>query len=119
MPDGGAPGDPSPVHQPGHRAVLRVVGVPLPGGEPGLDERPRRGGDRIGLLQLPQALGLGRGTELGGVRGGQVTQPGADHVQRLTGTARSGRGTHLGHLLHRAWSLLLAVLLISGRTSRI
>jgi hypothetical protein len=33
VPDGGAPGDPGAVHQPGHRAVLGVVGVPLPRGE--------------------------------------------------------------------------------------
>jgi hypothetical protein len=46
------------------------------------------------LLEFAQALGLGRGTELGGVGGGQVIQPGADHVQRLTGICR-GRCTHL------------------------
>jgi hypothetical protein len=33
VPDGGAPGDPGAVHQPGHRAVLGVVGVPLPRGK--------------------------------------------------------------------------------------
>ena len=76
-------------------------------------------GDRAGLLQLPQALGLGRGAQLGGVGGGEVAQPGADHVQRLAGT--DGRGsTHLGHLLHRGWSLLLAVLSSpGGQASRI
>ena len=77
VPDGGAPGDPGAVHQPGHRAVISVVGVALPGGEY-RQERGRRGtGDRIGLFQFPQAVGLGRGRKLGRVGGGQVPQPGA------------------------------------------
>ena len=42
VPDGGAPGDPGPVHQPRHRAVLRVPGAALPGGEPRQDRRPAR-----------------------------------------------------------------------------
>jgi hypothetical protein len=50
----------------------------------------------------PAAAWLQRELELGGVRTGEVTQPGADHVQRLTGTGRSGRYTHGGHLRHRA-----------------
>ena len=86
VPDGGAPGDPGPVDQPRHRAVLRVAGVPLPGGERGQHRGPRRRRDRGGLLELAQALGLGGGGEPGGVGGGEVAQPGADHVQRLTGT---------------------------------
>jgi hypothetical protein len=61
VPDGGAAGDPGLVNEPGHRAVVGVVGVALPGGEPGQDERPRRSGDRIVALQPAQALGLGRG----------------------------------------------------------
>ena len=69
---------------------------------------------RVGLLQFPQALSLRRGRELRGVGGGQVAQPGADHVQRLTGTT-AGRSTHLGHLLHRDWSPLRAVLVVPGR----
>ena len=86
VPDGGAPGDPGPVDQPGHRAVVPVPGGPLPGGERGQEPGPRRGQGRGVLLEFAQALGLGRGGELGGVGGGQVPQPGADHVQRLTGT---------------------------------
>ena len=50
--------------------------------------------DRGVPLQLPQAPGLGRGRELARVGGGQVAQPGADHVQRLTGICR-GRRAHL------------------------
>ena len=98
MPDGGAAGDPGAVDQPGHRAVVPVPGGPLPGGERGQEPGPRRRRHRVVLLQFAQALGLGRGGELGGVGGGQVAQPGADHVQRLTGICR-GRCTHLGHLL--------------------
>jgi hypothetical protein len=85
VPYGGAPRDPGPVHQPRHRAVLRVPGVPLPRGERGQHRGARRRRDRAGPLQLAQALGLGRGRQLGGVGGGEVAQPGADHVQRLTG----------------------------------
>ena len=44
MPDRGAAGDPGPVDQPGHRAVVPVPGVPLPGGERGQERRPRRRG---------------------------------------------------------------------------
>ena len=72
------------------------------------------------LLQLPQALRLGRGRELGGVGGGQVPQPGTDHLQRLTDTRKSRGSAHLGHLLHRDWSPLLAVLVVpEGQASRI
>jgi len=98
MTHGGAPGDPGPVHQPRHRAAVPVIGVPLPRGERGQHPRPRRGQDRGVPLQLPQALGLGRGRQLARVGGGQVAQPGADHVQRLTGIRRRRRA-HLGHLL--------------------
>jgi hypothetical protein len=102
VPGGGAPGDVRLVDQPRPCAVVGVVGIALRGGEPGQDKGPRRGEGRVGLFQLPQALGLGRDHELGGVRSGEVTQPCADHVQRLTGTGRSGRYTHEGHLRHRA-----------------
>jgi hypothetical protein len=61
-----APGDPGPVDQPGHRAGVPVPGGPLPGGERGQEPGPRR-------------------------RGGRVAQPGADHVQRLTGIGRGCR----------------------------
>ena len=110
VPDGGAAGDAGAVDQPGHRAVVPVAGVALPGGERGQEPGPRRGRDRGVLLQFAQALGLGRGGELGGVGGGQVAQPGADHVQRLTGICR-GRCTHLvtsstgtGRRCGRFWS---------------
>ena len=43
VPDGGAAGDPGAVDQPGHRAVVPVPGVPLPGGERGQEPGPRRG----------------------------------------------------------------------------
>ena len=45
-------------------------------GERGQDPGPRRGGDRVGLLQAPQALGLGLGGQGGRVGGGQVAQAG-------------------------------------------
>jgi hypothetical protein len=90
MADGGAAGDPGAVDQPGHRAVVPVPGVALPGGERGQQERPRRGRDRVGLLELAQGLGLDRGGELVGVGGGQVPEAGADHVQRLAGCCRGG-----------------------------
>jgi len=76
------------------RAVVRVIGVSLPGGERSQDPGPRGGEDRGVPLQLPQALSLSRGRQLGGIGGGQVAQPGADHVQRLTGICR-GRRAHL------------------------
>ena len=41
-----------------------------------------------------QALGLGLGGQHGGVGGGQVSQPGQDHVHRLGGAGRNGN-THL------------------------
>src|SRR5690349_11718573 len=92
-----APGDPGPVDQPGHRAGVPVPGGPLPGGERGQEPGPRRRGGRVGLLELAQALRLARGRELGRVGGGQVAEPGADHVQRLAGIRR-GRRAHLGRL---------------------
>ena len=46
-----AAGDPGPVHQPGPHAVIRVRPVPLADGERGQEASPRRGGDRIGLLE--------------------------------------------------------------------
>ena len=61
MGGGRAAGDPGLVHQPGPRAVIRVGGVALARGERGQERRPRRGGDRVGLLQPPQARGLGLG----------------------------------------------------------
>jgi hypothetical protein len=98
MPDGGTPRDPGPVDQPGHRAVVPVPGRPGPGGERGQQERPRRGRDRVGLLEFAQGLGLDRGGQPGGVRSSQVAQPGADHVQRLADTAKGRGRAHLGHL---------------------
>jgi hypothetical protein len=38
------------VDQPGPCAVVGVVGVALPGGEPGQDKGPRRREDRVGLF---------------------------------------------------------------------
>ena len=90
VPAGRALGHLRAVDQPGSRAVVRVVGVTLPGGERGQDPGPRRGGDRVGLLQALQALGLGLGGQGGGVGGGQVAQAGQDHIRRLGGAGRSG-----------------------------
>jgi len=87
------------VHQPGAGAVIRVGAVAFPDGERGQERRPRRGGDRVGLLQPSQALGLGLRGELGRVGGGQVAQRGTRRLDRLA-DAGEGRGcTHLGHLL--------------------
>ena len=69
MPGRGTPGDPGAVDQPGHRAVVAVVGVALPGGERGQEPGPRRRGGRIVALEFTQAFGLGRGAELAGVGG--------------------------------------------------
>jgi hypothetical protein len=57
------------VRQPGHRAVIGVVGVALTGGENRQERGPRGGGDRIGLFQFPQAFGLSLGRKLGRVGG--------------------------------------------------
>src|SRR6185312_12562643 len=73
--------------------------VALAGGERGQERRPRGGGGRVGLLQAPQARGLGLIRQLGGVRGGEVPQRGARHVHRLAG-AGEGRGC-----AHRVTSL--------------
>ena len=62
------------VDQPGPRAVIRVGGVPLPGGERGQDRGPRRRPHRAGLLQHPQAVRLGLRRHRGRVGGGQVAQ---------------------------------------------
>jgi hypothetical protein len=72
------------------RGVL-LLGADIDGAIDGL----RVNGVEVMPLQLGQALGLRRSRQLGGVGGGQVAQPGADHVQRLAGTGK-GRGcTHL------------------------
>jgi len=68
--------------------------VPLPGGERGQEPGPHRRRHRVVPLQLAQALGLGLGAQLSGVGGGEVAQPGADHVQRLAGIRR-GHRSHL------------------------
>jgi hypothetical protein len=94
MTHGGTAGDAGAVDQPGHRAVVPVPGVALPGGKRGQEPGPRRRRHRVVLLQFPQALGLRRDRESGRVGGGEVAQPGADHVQRLTGICR-GRRAHL------------------------
>jgi hypothetical protein len=117
VPDRGALRDPGAVDQPRHHAVVTVVGIPLPGGERGQEPGPGRGGGRVVLLEFAQALGLGHGGELGSVGGGQVTQPRADHVQRLTGICRGH--THLVTSSTRDWSLLAAVLVPDGQASRI
>ena len=95
--DRGAPGGLGPVDQPPPRAVIRIRAVPLPGGERGQHRRPRRGAYRMGLLQHLQAGRLGLGGHRGGIRRGQVAQPGADHLHRLAGGGRGG--THLGRHL--------------------
>jgi hypothetical protein len=56
--------------QPGPRAVVRVVCVPLPGHEPGQDRGLRRRSDRISPLQPAQALRLRHGSELRRIGGG-------------------------------------------------
>jgi hypothetical protein len=117
MPDGSARRDARLVDQPRPRAVGRVVGVPLPGRERGQERGPRCRPDRISLLERLQAAGLGRGAQLGGIGRGQVAQRGADHVQRLVGTGKDRDRTHPGHLLHRAKSLLLAVLRLKAHPS--
>ena len=88
-------GDPGSVDQPRRRAVIRVRGITLPGGERGQDRGPRRGAHRGGLLEHLQAPGLGLRRHRGGVRGGQVAQPRVHHVHRL---ARAGEGRDRIHL---------------------
>jgi hypothetical protein len=95
MTAGRARGDPGVVDQPGGGAVVRVGGVAVPGGERGQDPGPRGGGDRVAVLQRLQAFSLGVGGQRGGVQGGQVPQPGQDHVRRLGG----GRGSGDAHLV--------------------
>ena len=94
VPDGGALGDLGLVDQPRPRAVIRIRGVPLPGGERGQDRGPRRRPHRGDLLQHLQAVCLGLRRHRGSVRGSQVAKPGAHHVHRLA--SRSRPGTHLG-----------------------
>ena len=98
IPDRGAPGDPGAVHQPRQHAVIRIGRIPLPGGERGQEAGPRRRGDRLGLLQAVQALGLGLGGELGRIGGRQVRQPGLHHLHRLADTGEDRGAAHLGHL---------------------
>jgi len=118
VPDGGAAGDAGAVDQPGHGAGVPVPGGALPGGERGQEPGPRRCRHRVVLLQFPQDFGLGRGVQLARAGGGQVAEPGADHVQRLTGICR-GRCTHLVTSSAGDWSLLAAVLVPGGQASRI
>ncbi len=73
--------------------------VPLAGGERGQERRPRRGGDRVGLLQPPQARGLGLGVQLRGAGRGEVAQRGARHLDRLADAGEDGgRSAHIGYL---------------------
>ena len=59
VPDRGAPGHMGLVDQPGPRAVIRIRGIPLAGGERGQDRGPRRRPHRGDPLQYLQALRLG------------------------------------------------------------
>ena len=98
---GGAAGDPGLVHQPGPRAVIRILGVALADGERGQERGPHRGADRVGPLQPAQALGLGLRRLRGRVGGGQIGQAGQHHVHRFAdaGESRGFGGVHLGCLL--------------------
>ena len=60
----------------------------LAGFTAGQERSPRCGDHRFGPFQPPQALRLRRRRQLGGISGGQVAQPRADHVQRLMGRCR-------------------------------
>ena len=100
VPGGGALGHVGLVDQPGPRAVVRVIGVPLPGGERGQDRGPRRGPDRGDLLQHPQAPRLGLRRHRGRIRGGQVAHRRLQHPQRLHGAGRRRNGDGLAHLAH-------------------
>ena len=93
---GGALGDPGLVDQPGPRAVVRVRGVPLPGGERGQDRGPRRRADRVGPLQHPQAARLLLGRHRGGIGRRHVPHRGLQHLQRLIDAGRRHHAAHRG-----------------------
>ena len=119
VPDGGAAGDPGPVHQPRHRAVVRVPGVALPGGERGQHRRPAppspsrrpapaRAGTRPGSRRR---AGWRRRRPGSPARRGPCPAP-HGHWQR-PGQCPPGSPPH------RDWSLLPAVLVPAGQVSRI
>jgi len=78
VPGGGTPGDLGLVHEPRPGTVVTVGGIALRSGERAQDLGPRRGLDRIQLLQLLQTLRLRLGRHLGGTRA-QVAQHRAEH----------------------------------------
>ena len=109
----GTLGDPEPGGQPGLGAVAGVFVVALPVGERPQYLRPRRGLQRVGLLQDLQQLRLRAGRQLRRVQRGQVTQPAAD---RFGDGGRAGEfwaGIHRGvHLPARCAKLSQEVFLL-------
>ena len=86
------PGDPRLVNQPRPGTVIRIRGMPFPGGERPQHRRPGGSGDCGHPLQAPEAARLLPGGQPGGVRGGQVTQRGAGHVHCLGDAHRRWHG---------------------------
>ena len=80
-----APGEPGAVHQPGHRAVVGVAGVPCPGSTQPAEARAAV----ATAASCSSSAGLRPGSRRSAGRRprGQVTRPGADHVQRLAAEA--------------------------------
>ena len=85
---GGSLGHPGLMDQPGPRTVIRVRGIPLPGGERRQDRGPCRRADRGRLLQYPQAACLLLGRHRRGIGGRQVAHRSPQHLQRLGGAGR-------------------------------
>ena len=79
----GTVGDVGEGPQPGRGPVLPISLMALLGTERGQHLRPRRRVLRLGLLQPDQRLRLHRRPQPSGITGGQVTQPGPHHGQRL------------------------------------
>ena len=96
-PAGGTMGDLGDGPQPGRRTVLPIGLMPLLGAEHGQQPRPRRGVLRLGLLQPDQRLRLHRRTQLSGIAGGEISQPGPHHGQGLRRAGRRSRLTQRAH----------------------
>ena len=94
---GGAVADAGDGPQPRRRPVLPIGLMALLGAERGQQPRPRRRVLRLGLLQPDQRLGLRGRPQLSRITGGQVTQPGPHHRQRLHRARRRSRLTQRAH----------------------
>jgi hypothetical protein len=92
-----APGDLRDRPQPGLGAELPIGLIPVLRRERGQDPRPGGGVLGFGLFQADEGLGLRARPETGSITGGEVTQPGRHHRQRLhraRGRGRLAEGAH-------------------------